>query len=63
MVGFPSLNRIKVGRVLAVTDEMTLYFSAILGDRATSIFPNFRFLLAYLQVKTIGNELSVRYDL
>ena len=51
---FPSLNRIRVGSVLDVTEEITLYFSAIFGDLVTSILPNFRFLVANLFVGTMG---------
>lgn len=48
----PSLNRISVGSVLDVTEDITLYFSALFGDLATSIFPNFRFFFPNLIVIT-----------
>ena len=48
MYSFPSLKSIKVGRVRVVTDDTTLYLSAIFGDLATSIFPNLRFSEAKL---------------
>lgn len=51
MYSRPSLNIIRVGRVLDVTDVTILYFSTSFGDLATSILPNFRVLLAYLQVE------------
>lgn len=53
----PSLNRIKVGSVLEVRDETTLYFSASFGDLDISILANLRLLLANLRLEKHVNKL------
>lgn len=55
MYSLPSLNIIRVGSVLDVTDDTILYFSASFGDLATSTFPNLKVLLAYLD----GVEMEI----
>lgn len=48
MCSRPFLNKITVGNVLEVTDEITLYLFANFGDRETLIFANRKSFVANL---------------